>query len=74
MKCTICRTGQTATGTVTVTLQRGSTTVVIKEVPAEVCDNCGEYFLSEAITHDVLARAEAAVSKGAEVEILRYAA
>jgi len=74
MKCSICRTGQTATGTVTVTLQRGATTVVIKEVPAEVCDNCGEYFLSEAITRDVLARAEAAVSKGAEVEILRYAA
>lgn len=74
MKCSICRTGQTATGTVTVTLQRGATTVVIKEVPAEVCDNCGEYFLSEAITRDVLARAEAAVSKGAEVEIMRYAA
>ncbi len=74
MLCSICRTGETAAGTVTVTLQRGSTTVVIKDVPAEVCDNCGEYFLSEAITREVLARAEEAVRKGAEVEILRYAA
>ncbi len=74
MKCSICRTGETAVGKVTVTLQRGETTVVIKDVPAEVCDNCGEYFLSEAITHAVLAQAEVAASKGAEVEILRYAA
>jgi len=53
---------------VTVTLQRGETTVIIKEVPAEVCKNCGEYYLSENITEQVLARAEEAVKSGAEVE------
>jgi YgiT-type zinc finger domain-containing protein len=59
---------------VTVTLQRGETTVILKGVPADVCANCGEYYLSDEVTRQVLERAEAAVSSGAEVEILRYAA
>lgn len=74
MKCVLCRQGDTGPGEVTVTLQRGETTVVIKAVPAEVCENCGEYYLSEEITDRVTATAEQAVAHGAEVEILRFAA
>lgn len=74
MKCVICKHGETALGTTTVLLQRGETTVVIKGVPAEICDNCGEYYLSEETTRQVLALAEAAVAQGAEVEVLRFAA
>jgi YgiT-type zinc finger domain-containing protein len=74
MKFVICRQGDTAPGKVTVTLQRGETTIVFKEVPAEVCQNCGEFYLSEAVTEKLLSRAEAAVKNGAELEILRYAA
>ncbi len=74
MKCVVCKTGDVIDGKTTVTLQRGETTVVIKDVPAQVCDQCGEYYLSETMTAKVLAMAEAAVDKGAEVEILRWAA
>jgi YgiT-type zinc finger domain-containing protein len=74
MKCVLCRHGETKAGKVTVTLQRGETTVIIKEVPAEVCENCGEYYLSDEITERVMAMGEEAVQKGAEVEILRFAA
>lgn len=74
MKCVICKTGDVVEGNTTVTLQRGDTTVVIKNVPARVCEQCGEYYLSEDMTDKVLAMAEAAVSKGAEVEVLRWAA
>jgi YgiT-type zinc finger domain-containing protein len=59
---------------VTVTLERDESIVILKGVPAEVCDNCGEYYLSDAVTEQVLQRAELAVNNGAEVEILRYAA
>ncbi len=55
-------------------LQRGETVVVIKGVPADICENCGEYYLSTAVSEKVMAKAEAAVENGAEVEILRYAA
>ena len=74
MKCTICKHGETAPGIVTVTLQRGDTTVVLKGVPADVCDNCGEYYLDETVAKQVFAMADQAVRQGAEVEIRRYAA
>lgn len=74
MKCILCRQGETKPGLVTVTLQRGASTIILKDVPADVCENCGEYYLSEAVTAEVYARAEQAVKRGAEVEILRFAA
>ncbi|HYW76858.1 MAG TPA: type II toxin-antitoxin system MqsA family antitoxin [Gammaproteobacteria bacterium] len=74
MKCVICKTGDVADGKTTVTLERGETTVVIKNVPARVCGQCGEYYLSDEMTGKVMAMAEDAVGKGAEVEILRWAA
>jgi len=74
MNCVICRNGNTHKGHVTVTVQRGETTVILKRVPADVCDNCAEYYLSSEVAAQVLERAEAAVKSGAEVEILRFAA
>lgn len=74
MKCSMCKHGETHPGTVTVPLQRGEATVIIKGVPGEVCENCGEYYLSEDITGKILALGEEAVKKGAEVEIIRFAA
>lgn len=74
MKCVLCRQGETHAGQVTVTLQRGETVVIIKQVPADVCENCGEYYLSKEVTSLVLKKGEEAVLKGAEVEILRFAA
>lgn len=74
MKCVICKQGETHPGKVTVTLQREDTTVIIKNVPADVCENCGEYYLNEAVTDMVLTRAEEAVKDRAEVEILKFAA
>ena len=74
MKCVICKTGETRPGKTTVTLQRGATTVLIKDTPAEICQNCGEYYLSEEVAGRVYADAEAAVRRQAELEILHYAA
>lgn len=72
--CGICKTGRVADGRTTVTLQRRETTVVTKGVPARVCGQCGEYYLAEEMTGGVMAMAEDAVTKGAEVEVLRWAA
>jgi YgiT-type zinc finger domain-containing protein len=74
MTCVICKHGETHPGAVTVTLQRGETTVILKQVPAEVCENCGEYYLSSDVTALVMEKAERAVRSGAEVEILKFAA
>ena len=74
MKCIICKNGNTTSGMVNVVLQRNGCTIIFKEVPADVCENCGEYYLDENVTNDILIRSETAIKNGAEVEILRYAA
>jgi YgiT-type zinc finger domain-containing protein len=74
MECVICKHGKTKPGLVSVTLERDDCLIVLKRVPADICENCGEYYLSESVTEYVLNRAEGAVNKGAEVEILRYVA
>jgi YgiT-type zinc finger domain-containing protein len=74
MTCVVCRNGTVSAGKATVTLTRGRTTVVIRDTPADVCAECGEYYLSEDVTRAVLSTAEAAALRRAEVEILSFAA
>ena len=74
MQCSLCRNGNTSPGTVTVTLEREAAIIIIKSVPAEVCENCEEYYLDEETSHRVMEMAEKAVKNNAEVEILSYAA
>ena len=74
MKCTICKTGETRSGTTTITLQRDNSVVVIRDVPAEICENCGEYYLSEPTASRVYAEADATAKRHVEIEIQRYAA
>jgi len=72
--CTICKQGETQQGKATVVLERDHTTVVIKDVPADICENCGEYYLTEELTEKVMAMAEGVVQNNVEVEVLRFAA
>lgn len=70
MECVICKNGTTVPGKVTVTLERGNSIIAIKEVPANVCNNCGEYYLSAEMTKEVLKKAEEAIEKGVELEVI----
>ncbi len=74
MQCVIYRHGTPQPGTVTVTLEWGATVIVIKDVPAEVCSQCGEYSLDEKTTSHIMNMAEQAVQRHAGAEIFRYAA
>ena len=74
MRCLICRHGETAAGSTTVTLERGGTTLVFKAVPAAVCENCGEAYVDEATTAELLRQAEAAAAASVEVEVRSYVA
>jgi YgiT-type zinc finger domain-containing protein len=74
MICLMCKTGQTKPGTVTHTFQKGATIVIIKDIPAQVCGQCGEPYLGGEVAKVIETLVDDAVRKGAEVEILRYAA
>ena len=56
------------------TLTRDEAVVVFKAVPADICQDCGEYYLSNDLTDRLLKKAEIAIENGSEVEIQRYAA
>jgi YgiT-type zinc finger domain-containing protein len=74
MKCVICRYGETAPGKVTVTLEQDGVTVVIKEVPARVCQTCGEEYVDEEIAARLLKIAEEATQAGVQIDVRRYIA
>lgn len=74
MECVICKHGRTQRAEVTVTLERGGTTLVFKSVPADVCGNCSEQYLDEETTRRLFAEAARAVQSGVEVEIRSYLA
>jgi YgiT-type zinc finger domain-containing protein len=72
MNCFICKQGQTQPGSVTVTLERGQTTIVFKHVPAHICDNCGEAYIDERTTDRLMKDAEIAVQTGVQVEVRSF--
>jgi YgiT-type zinc finger domain-containing protein len=74
MQCVICKHGELDAGTTTVTLERDNVTLVFKDVPAQVCENCGESYIDEEVTRQLLDEADAAVSAGVEVDIRHFKA
>jgi len=72
MICPICRNGTTEPGTTTVTLERGDLTFVAKQVPAHVCDNCGEDYVDEQTTRRLIDLAEEAAAAGVTVDIRTF--
>ena len=74
MMCVICRHGETRDGTATVTLERKGVTLVIRSVPARVCDNCGEEYVDDDTASRLLELLDEAVRSGVEVDVRRYAA
>lgn len=74
MRCVICRQGEIRPGTATVMLERNGMTLVVKSVPARVCENCGEEYVDEDITARLLREAEDAARSGVQVDIREYVA
>jgi len=74
MICVICKHAEVHPGQAAITLERGTTTLVIKHVPAMVCPNCGEQYVDEHTTRRLLESAERAAAAGVEVEVKEYAA
>jgi hypothetical protein len=49
-------------------------TLVFRGVPAQVCENCGEEYVDEDTTRDLLQVAEEAARAGAQVDVREYVA
>lgn len=69
--CPICKEGSLVAGKTTVMLERDGSIVLLKYVPASVCDNCESYFLESATTREVLKTANRSIQNGTELEVVR---
>ena len=74
MTCVICKQGKTAPGTTRMAVERGATVLVVRGVPAQVCDNCGEAYLSADAVDRLQEMLAAAAKGGVQVEIREYMA
>jgi YgiT-type zinc finger domain-containing protein len=54
MICLICRQAEIIAGSTLVTFERGEFRLVMTGVPARICPSCGEAYLEEAITEQIL--------------------
>lgn len=74
MTCLICKTGDLAPGTTQITLSREGTTVVTNQVPADVCNNCGEAYVSATVTQQLQAAFDRAHNERVSVSVRDYQA
>lgn len=74
MKCAICRNGETQKGYSTVVFEKGETTLIFKQVPSEICDNCGEEYISAEVNRSLLKQARNEANRGITLEMVNYAA
>jgi hypothetical protein len=47
---------------------------VFRGVPALICDNCGEEYVDESVTKQLLELAEEAARSGSDIEVRDFAA
>jgi YgiT-type zinc finger domain-containing protein len=74
MTCVICKTGDVTPGTTSFSVERGEMTLVLKRVPARVCDQCGEAYFDEDTTRRIEEIAEKVQDAGVQVAVQDYAA
>jgi YgiT-type zinc finger domain-containing protein len=72
MICPTCQIGHTTAGTATKTLERGGTLVVVRHVPADICDRCGAPLYSGAVVEQLLAVLEHAHRGGVTFEVREF--
>jgi len=72
--CLICKQGDVKPGTTTLTVERGTMTLVLKGIPARVCDSCGEAYFDEATTRRIEELVDQLQHAGVQVAVQDYAA
>ena len=53
MKCLVCKHNRFKKGTTVLPIERGNAILLITDIPARVCENCGETYIDEEIAQEV---------------------
>lgn len=72
MKCVICKGGDVGDGFTTVPIEQEGMLLVIRGVPARVCQNCGEAYVDSATTRKILELAREARAQNVQVDVRQF--
>lgn len=72
MKCLLCMRSETVHGFISIPFERGEFRVVINNVPAQVCPNCGESYVDEDVAIYLLQKAESVFDEGVREDVREY--
>jgi YgiT-type zinc finger domain-containing protein len=72
MNCIICRQAQTAGGFTSVTLEHGEFRIQINQVPAQICPECGEAIVAEAVAINLIRLAKHSSDQGIREDVCDY--
>lgn len=62
MKCLVCKHDRFKKGTTVLPIERGNAILLITDITARACENCGETYLDEKTAQDVQNLANEALS------------
>ena len=74
MKCVICKTGTTVKGKTNTMFERDGNFIIVIDIPADICTQCGEAYFDEKTTAELLRTTNEALNNGAELEVIKLKA
>jgi YgiT-type zinc finger domain-containing protein len=72
MICLICRQSEIVHGLTFVKFQRGKMRLIVNNVPARICPSCGEAYVEEGVTVQLLRTAEKTSEAGILDTVCEY--
>ena len=72
MICLICRQAEIVDGLTTVHFERDEMRLVVNNVPAQICPSCGEAYVTEEVTVQLLRQAEIMSEDGIREKGIEY--
>jgi len=72
MICVVCREAHTTQSLTSIQFERDEFRAVVHQIPAWVCPACGESYLEEAVTTDLLKRVQEIMAEGEMDVVLEY--
>jgi YgiT-type zinc finger domain-containing protein len=72
MKCVICKHDELEPGIISILFEQDGCTIVMKEVPANNCNNCGESYVDDKVAQEILDPVNTAVHQGIVVDMRKY--
>ena len=73
MACVACKSNSMKDGTTTITVERGAMVLVVRHVPAQVCEQCGEEYIAGEVQERLEKLVDRAEGEGVQFAVRDFA-